>query len=375
MKLASAALGLTEKVLLTGIEEGLHVGAQVHVRHRGETVEDLAVGMAKPGVPMTAETSMIWFSSTKGVTAVATALMWERGAFSLDDSVAQHLPEFGENGKDAVTIRHVLTHTGGFRFADFVGGAGFRDVDEAWPDICAAPLEEGWAPGRKAGYHPTSGMAVLAKLIEHWDGRHFREFVRSEIFEPLGMDQSWIGMPADRYDASTIGVMHNTEAEPRPLPRVDSVEAVTQCVPGAGGRGPMAQLATLYELLRRGGELDGVRLLAPQTVEAISARHRAGMHDETFGVSIDWGLGFIVDSAIYGTRSSPRTFGHGGARSSVAFCDPEAELVVALVCNGMPPQSAHYRRMVGICNAIYDDLGLGEAHSRSERAVPGGGLL
>ena len=369
------ALELTTKELEAGIDAGLHVGAQLHVRHRGETVGDVAVGEAKSGVTMSTETSMIWFSSTKGVTAVATAMLWERGAFGLDDTVAQHLPEFGANGKDAVTIRHVLTHTGGFRFAGTPGGHGLRDVDEAWPDICAAPLEDGWVPGRKAGYHPTSGMAVLAKLIEHCDGRPFRDYVRSEIFEPLGMDDCWVGMPADRYDPSTIGVMHNTEAAPRALPRVDSAEAVVQCVPGAGGRGPMAQLATLYELLRRGGALGEVRLLTPQTVEAISARHRTGMHDETFGISIDWGLGFIVDSAIYGTRSSPRTFGHGGARSSVAFCDPEAELVVAVVCNGMPEQSAHYRRMATICNTIYDDLGLGDVRVRRERAVPGGGLL
>lgn len=369
-------LQLTTKTLEAGIDDGLHVGAQLHVSLAGECVGDVAVGDARAGVPMTADTSMIWFSSTKGVTATATAIVWERGLIELDAPVATYLPEFGVNRKENVTIRHCLTHTGGFRFAGMAGGNFMRDIDECWDDVCAAGLEDGWVPGRKAGYHPTSGMNVLGKVISSVDGRHFKTFVREEIFLPLGMDDCWVGMDADAYDDSRIGVMHNTEGDaPVPLPKMDIRESAQLCLPGAGGRGPMRQLARLYEALRRGGELDGVRILAPQTVEAIAARHRTGMHDETFGIVVDWGLGFIIDSPIYGPHSSPRTFGHGGARSSVAFCDREVGLVVGLVCNGMAEQSRHYERMAAICNAIYEDVGLGDQSGGRERPVPGGGLL
>jgi CubicO group peptidase (beta-lactamase class C family) len=110
-------------------------------------------------------------------------------------------------------------------------------------------------------------------------------------------------------------------------------------------------------LLGRGARA-GVRLLSPQAVEAVSARHRAGMMDETFGIVIDWGLGFIIEAIAYGRHASPRTFGHGGAQSSVGFCDPEHGVVVALLTNGMPGHARHYPRFEAIATAIYEDLGL-----------------
>lgn len=372
------ALERAEAVLRAGIDEGLHVGAQLHVRHGGKVLGDVAVGEARAGVPMTPDTSMIWFSTSKITTSVAAAMVWERGGFGLDDRVAEHLPEFGANGKEAVTIRQCFTHTGGFRTAGQQPGQVLRDLDESWDDLCAAPLEPGWVPGRKAGYHPTSGMAVLARLVERSDGRRFPQFVRDELYEPLGMDDCWLGMPPEAHAAAgdRIGVMHDTTGEaPRALPRMDLAESAALCVPGAGARGPMRQLAQLVSMLGGAGEYEGARILSPQTVAAMTARHRVGMHDETFGVALDWGLGLIIDSAIYGRFSSPRTFGHGGARSSVGFCDPEADLVVTLVCNGMAEQSAHYRRMGAVCDAIYADAGLADESIARERPVPGGGLL
>ena len=87
-----------------------------------------------------------------------------------------------------------------------------------------------------------------------------------------------------------------------------------------------------------------MRLLSPVTVAAISARHRTDMLDETYGVVMDWGLGLVVDWYATGRYSSRRAFGHGGHQSSVAFCDPEHDLVVAVVCNGMPGRERHSAR-------------------------------
>jgi CubicO group peptidase (beta-lactamase class C family) len=104
----------------------------------------------------------------------------------------------------------------------------------------------------------------------------------------------------------------------------------------------------------------------------MTARHRAYTTDKTFGAIIDWGLGFMINSAIYGNddapyqfgpHASPRTFGHSGNQSSAAFADPEHRLVVALTFNGMPGEAKHQPRMRAALTAVYEDLGLAGAAS------------
>jgi CubicO group peptidase (beta-lactamase class C family) len=192
-------------------------------------------------------------------------------------------------------------------------------------------------------------------------GVPYEQYVRDEIFLPLGMDDCWVGMPADRYEAygDRIGTMHVTvSGTAEVLPGIDSKRATATPMPGGNGRGPVNQLGRFYEMLLGRGERNGVRLLSPVTVAAISARHRTGMFDETYGIEIDWGLGLVVDWYASGRYSSRRAFGHGGHQSSVAFCDPEHEVVVAVVCNGMPSPERHYARLDAISSAVYVDLGI-----------------
>lgn len=357
----------TAAVLEAGIGENLHVGAQIAVSLDGKLIADGAVGIARAGVAMTADSLMVWFSSTKASTATAVMQQWERGRLDLDDPVVTHLPEFTGGGKDAITVRHLLTHTAGIRFADSIGtgtptaGSGMVGTwEERSQRIWAAPVEEDWVPGRKAGYHPTAGMHVLAALVSRLDGRPYEQYVREEIFLPLEMTDSWVGMPGERYDeyGDRIGVMHATMGPtPRPLPNMDSRAAAESCIPGAGGRGPMHDLVKLYEMFLGRGTRGTTRLLSPQTVEAMTARHRVGMHDHTFNAPVDWGLGLAIDMWHYGGHCSPRTFGHGGALSSVGFADPEHVLAVAYVCNGMAGPK-HPARMLAVSSAIYEDLGL-----------------
>jgi CubicO group peptidase (beta-lactamase class C family) len=145
------------------------------------------------------------------------------------------------------------------------------------------------------------------------------------------------------------------------LSGIDSARATASPMPGANGRGPMNQLGRFYEMLLGRGERAGTRVLAPITVAAISARHRTGVLDETYGVEMDWGLGLVVDWYATGRYSSRRAFGHGGHQSSVAFCDPEHDLVVAVVCNGMAGRERHQARLDAISSAVYLDLGLASA--------------
>ena len=105
----------TTTILEEGMAAGLHIGAQVYVAHRGKSVADFAIGEARPGVAMTTDTLTLWLSACKPVGAIAIALLMERGRLGLDDPVTDFLPEFGEKGKAAVTIRHLLTHTAGLR--------------------------------------------------------------------------------------------------------------------------------------------------------------------------------------------------------------------------------------------------------------------
>ncbi|RMH20761.1 MAG: class A beta-lactamase-related serine hydrolase [Acidobacteria bacterium] len=353
-----------------GIDAGLHLGGQLYVSRRGVGSAALAFGERAPGTAMTGDTLMIWLSSSKPVAAVAIAQLWERGRLALDDAIARHVPEFGQGGKENVTLRHALTHTGGFRL--LATGWPEASWEEIIATICRARLEPRWVPGRKAGYHLTSSWFMLGEVVRRLDGRPFSRYVREEIFEPLAMDDCWIGMPAERFEAygDRIGPMYDTSGEvPRPRSWHRRPEHVVGCSPGGNGHGPMRQLGRFYAMLLGGGELDGRRLLRPQTVEALTAVHRFGMMDLTFKHELPWGLGFIIrspheddaDQAVpygYGRFASRRTYGHSGAQSSTAFADPEYGLVVALALNGQPGEARHNARMRRITEAIYEDLGL-----------------
>jgi CubicO group peptidase (beta-lactamase class C family) len=349
------------------VEERLELGGQIHLEHGGETVADAAFGEARPGEPMRREHRMLWMSSTKPVAAIAVAKLWEDERLELDDPVAHHIPEFAAGGKERVTIRHLLTHTGGVRMLDT--GWPALGWDGVVAKVCAQRLEPRWEPGRKAGYHLASSWFVLGEIVRRLDGRPFERWVREELFEPLGAADCWIGMPeaqamdariAPMFDSGAAGLTENGATRP---------DRLTVCSPGGNGCGPIGQLALVYRMLARRGELGGRRFLRPQTIEALVARHRVGMVDATFRTKLDWGLGFIVNSAHYGEaavpygygpHAGPRTWGHSGARSSTAFHDPDAGLTVALAVNGMPDDETHRLRFERLLAATYVDLGLAQ---------------
>jgi len=366
---AGAQLTRTLAAIDRGLADRLHVGAQLYVSRHGEPIADVAVGLARDGIPMATDTLMLWMSSVKPVLAVAVAQLWERGRLALDDRVATHVPAFGTKGKEGITIRHVLTHTGGFR------SAAYQWSPAAWEDIiaeiCAAEIEADWVPGQHAGYHVSSGWYILAEVIRRLDGRPFDRYVREAIFEPLGLCDSWLGMPRERHRAygARVAAMHDTTgAQPRPHPYwpwAGSEDGCAICRPGGSAWGPIRELGWFYEALLAGGARGDHRILQPQTVEAMTTRQTVGLFDRTFGTPLDRGLGVVLDSKSYGAASawygphcSPRTFGHGGYVSSVGFADPEHGLVVALVFNGMAAEERHRLRMGATLAAVYADLGL-----------------
>ncbi len=371
--LDAARLPRTVAELERGTAGGLQLGGQIYLSRRGEALADAGFGEVRPGEPMTRSHRMLWLSATKPVTAVAIIVLWERGALGLDDSVALHLPEFAAGGKQGVTIRHLLTHTSGIRMLDT--GWPDRPREEIVARICARPLEPGWIPGRKAGYHLTSSWFVLGELIRRLDGRACEDFVREEICRPLGLASSSIGVAAAELAAERPRIAPMYAAlDPGFAPTDLTADAkLVAPSPGGNGCGPLAELGRFYECLAGGG----APILRPQSVEALAARHRVGLVDQTFKARLDWGLGVIVNSAHYGEarvpygygpNAGPRTFGHSGARSSVAFCDPDAGLVVALAVNGLPEDEIHRARFERLTAAIYEDLGLAVAAAEPSTA-------
>jgi CubicO group peptidase (beta-lactamase class C family) len=365
----SDAHGLSQlrDIFQAGIDAGLHVGAQLYASVHRRVIADFAIGESRPGVAMATDSITLWLSATKPITAVCIAQLWERGQLLLDDPVARFVPEFAAHGKDRITIRHCLTHTAGLRLAanNFTKDPWDATIDR----ICDSPIEPGWVVGKTAGYHTASTWFLLGEIIRRIDGRSFDQYVRDEIFLPLGMTDSWIGLPADRYlnYGDRIAVMVNTDPQFKPRHNWDTPEMAAMCKPGGNGRGPVRQLGRFYQMLLAGGSLDGTRVISPQTVEAMTARHRVGLFDLSFKHVMDWGLGFVVNNAQYGAdtvrygfgpAASWRSFGHGGHQSSIGMADPKHGLAVAVVFNGTPGEAAHDRRVRDVLGAVYRAAGI-----------------
>lgn len=353
--------------LEAGIAAGLHFGGQVYLSVAGDVLADFGFGTSQSEVPVTTDMLMPWMSGTKPLAAVAIGQLFERGLLEFDDHITRFIPEFAQGGKSAITVREILTHTCGFR------GKGREEVGTPWDEIiaglCALPLESGWIPGARAGYHIATSWFILGEIIRRVDGREYSRYVREEICVPLGMIDSWVGMPRERFAeyGAHIGWMYLTERGVTPTPQPWHEEAFcTWCAPGGGGRGPIRELGLFYEALLAGGVGGQGRILSADTVATLTHPQRVGMFDETFQHKIDWGLGFIVNSAQYGPMTVPysfglhasaATFGHGGFQSSSALADPVRQLVLALVLNGTPGEARHNKRIRVLNSAVYEDLG------------------
>jgi len=312
----------TIEAVQRGLDQGLHTAAQIYISLSGEAVANIAVGQTN------VDQSMLWLSAGKPIAAVAIAQLWERGLLSLDDKVAKHIPEFGVNGKEPITIRHVVTHTGGFRAV--LGDYEKQPWDELIASVCAARLEPGWIIGKTAGYHPLTSWYILGELVRRLSGQSFEQYCRERIFDPLAM--------------SGTSFVRNGRVSP-----------------GSSAHGPARDLGLFHE------ELLHPKIISSQTTEAITARHRVGIYDKTFKHVIDWCLGFIAQSNQYGIETlpysfgphaSPRTFGHGGSRSSIGYADPEHGLVVVAIFTRTKTEAEHHARMLEMNRAIYEDLEL-----------------
>ncbi|HUS61515.1 MAG TPA: serine hydrolase domain-containing protein [Acidimicrobiales bacterium] len=336
-----------------------HHGAAIAVHHRGVPVVDIwggSRGAAGTETPWTSDTLVLSFSTTKGVAATALHMAMERAGLSYDTPVHEVWPDFLDGGtggpfkKDGITIRHVLCHEAGIpNIRDVVD-----DVAEIgdWDHMIGVlnGMEPLWEPGTANGYHAVTFGWLVGELVHRLDGRSFTAFLAEEIVAPLELDGMFVGVPSDEQHrvaplqtemikegpdiAALLGEDHLLFRSLSPPGDVEAwlntPQGMGSCVPSFTGCFTARSLSRLYACLERGGTLDGVRLLSPETI-ATATTVQNTRPDLVLFVPINWKLGFISGGASLSPAGpNPEAFGHSGLGGSLAFADPKAEVSVAV---------------------------------------------
>ena len=348
------------------------VGAACCVYVDGKPVVDIWGGLAdrEAGRPWTEDTIVLVYSSTKGVTATAANLLIERGALDPDAPAAKYWPEFGAAGKDAIPVRQLLSHQAGLPLVD--GDFTIADV-LAWDPVVDALASQPprWEPGTSHGYHMRTYGWLVGELIRRVDGRTIGQFVADELAAPLGLD-FWIGLPEDQEPrcATLVPAGPSDLVELLPegtllreaIPNPGGLFAYDERwntrpfhaaeLPSSNGIGDARSLARLYASLI--GEVDGVRLLEPETVRAASTPEARGT-DAVLMIETAYGLGFMLPPSL-DQYAGPTAFGHAGAGGSLALADPDAGFAFAYVMNQLRFDPVSYPRASNLLQAMYESL-------------------
>ncbi len=341
------------------VREGRLPSAQVAIARDGRIAGMRSFGSVThegQPAPATNDTLYVIFSCTKAITSSAAWLLLEDGKLGLGERVADILPGFGANGKDAVTVEQLFTHTAGFPRAPY------RQRDWDWtrlPEVFAR-WRLNWEPGSRYEYHHTSGMWVLAALVQARTGMDFREFVRERIAEPLGLPDLRIGLPRALHgrlaDLAYVGRERTPEefaALGFPVPATSEVteEAIVGFndprvreigVPGGGGTATAGDLALFYQALGNGGRAaDGRPVWQPETIEDARRIRNPDFVDPMFGKPANRGLGIVIAGGPeklflgFGRPSSDEAFGHLGVGGQIGWHDPRTGLSFGFCTNGV----------------------------------------
>ncbi len=336
------------------LQQELHPGACLTVRRAGRIVLEASGGTMHPGEPgpeVSPETLFLIFSATKPLTATAIHLLIERGQLDLEARIAEYWPGFAQNGKDSVTLRHVLTHQGGFPFGPkWLTWEHWRTRDEIVRGM--ESRRPAWEPGTETGYHPLNFGWVLGELVHRVDGRPLGQFLADEVFDPLGLANTWVGLPLEHHGrvARLIDLSETHEY----IADFNRPEVHATACGAATGITTTRDLSHFYSMLVQGGEIDGVRILRPETVARATAVAVATPKDHTLRVPVNWALGFHVggNPSPFGTKTSPVTFGHTGQGCTIGWGDPTRDLAVAYFTNGVQESVANFLRNSRMSDAI-----------------------
>lgn len=340
-------LGIAERFCADGTDAGIALYAE----QRGEVILEAAVGRTDAGEDLTTGTKFLYLSASKPLTAVAVALLVERGLLAWSDPLARHIPELAEGPKALMTVEHLLTHRAGI--PDFFGKAmdetDWHDWDTGVKATIDLPLE--YAPGTRTVYHGLS-FGLLGELVPRLDGRSFRDFFAVEIAEPFGMESFSWGLPADDSDPWTgIGLPGQEHAED--ARRFQTPELNAAVLPAGNGWGTARDLGRFYAALAGGG--GGV--LSPATVERMIRPNPilnldAVQHAHGYGFELGSASG-SADTSPLGDLAGPRVFGHPGMRSTVGWADADRGLAVAILRNGALPPAEGQRRLAMLSDGFH----------------------
>jgi CubicO group peptidase (beta-lactamase class C family) len=326
------------------VDEGLLPSAQIAVAYRGELVAFETFGDA------TNDTRYIVYSATKAFVAGAVWALIGDGAVDPEQPVVHYVPEFGSNGKDVVTVEHVMLHTAGFPQAplsplDGDTSAGRVEAFSRW--------RLNWQPGTKYQYHPSSAHWVLAEIIERVTGRDYRDVVQQRVTDPAGLPRVLgdvphraaelvlTGEPATAeelqlaFGVSTVDVGEVTSAA---LIAFNDPAVQRVGMPGGGGVMRACDLAMYYQaVMRNPGEM-----WRPDVLADVTTNVRNRLLDEMTGVAANRTLGLIQagDDGFshwrgMGRTVSARAIGHNGARGQIAWGDPATGLSLGYCTNGL----------------------------------------
>ena len=326
------------------------IGAGVCVYKENEKVVDLWGGHRDEEriQTWTEDTITLMNSVAKSICALAVHVLADRGLVNLDAPVATYWPEFGQSGKDNILVRHVQGHQCGAVFSDTAKPGDWFDYSAQCSAI--ARQEPAWPPETKGGYNTINIGFILGEIVRHVTGKTIGTFIREEISEPLGAEYN-IGLTTKELDL--VAPMHlNPEnnfwaecaREGSNLNRAHSgrpnypnllncIEIRRGELPPFGGHGNARGVARIYAMLANDGELDGIRLLKPDTVKHLSKLQWKGICEMTHW-PLRMGLGFEQNSPPYiPMGSNLSAFGKLGSGGALGFCDRERKLAFSYCTN------------------------------------------
>jgi len=332
------------------IDEGVLPSCQLALARNGRLLLFETIGAAKPN------SRYVIFSATKGVLAGAIWLLVGEKKLRWNDRVVDHIPEFGSNGKDVITVEQLLTHTSGFPNAPLGPLAGATSAGRC---VRFAQWRLNWEPGTRFEYHPTSAHWVLAEIIERVTGTDFRDFVHTRIFDPLALTSFRLGDPpskqGDINDLISVGTAPTPdELEAATGVRIDLAELLGEVtaehllqfnlpevrevgVPAAGGISTAADIALYYQAI-----LHNRDRLWDRDVIAAGTEPIVELPDPIRGMPAHRSRGLMVAGHApeallrgFGHGVSPRTYGHDGAGGQLAWVDPDSGISFCYLTNGL----------------------------------------
>jgi len=351
--------------------EHKEVGAACALYHRGRCVVDIWGGLADAasGRPWEEDTVVLVFSAAKGPTATCINRLVEAGRLDVDLPIAHYWPEFGCNGKEAITTRMVLSHQAGLAAID--ADLSLEQV-LAWDPVAKAIAAQApnWEPGTQHGYHARSFGWILGELLRRITGESLGQFLAREISEPLGLSY-WVGLPSSELgrcatlippeggddavaallgaDSLTVRVMSGPSGLFGYNQMWNRPEVLAAEMPSSNGVGDARSLARLYAAVIE--EVDGVRLLGAGQLHKACEQQVRGPDAVIFHETC-FGLGYGLQPSL-APGAGPNSFGHPGAGGALAFADPDAQLGFSYVMNAMQFNFEGDPRSMALVEAAY----------------------